>query len=324
MAESLPEPARYTAPGSPPAAGPAGALAPGLFGHPKGLAFLFTTEMWERFSYYGMRALLVLYMTKYLLVPRHAGQVAGLAGVKSALEAVFGPLDVQPLVVADLRLLHGARLSHADFRRPSRRPRARPAPHRHHRRDADGDRPFHDGGRAAFSVRAARADPRQRRVQAEYFHAGRRLYAPGDRRRDRAYSIFYVGINVGAFLAPLVCGTLGEEGGLALRFCRRRRRHADRACRSIFTRCRCLPADELHKARTPHRGAHGRSTATNGAPSIALLVLFVPTTLFWATYEQSGNTIVLWADANTDRTIELVRLDARKSRRRGFSPSIPS
>ncbi len=39
------------------------------------------------------------------------------------------------------------------------------------------------------------------------------LYAPGDRRRDRAYSIFYVGINVGAFLAPLVCGTLGEEAG---------------------------------------------------------------------------------------------------------------
>ena len=39
------------------------------------------------------------------------------------------------------------------------------------------------------------------------------LYAPGDRRRDRAYSIFYVGINLGAFLAPLVCGTLGEEFG---------------------------------------------------------------------------------------------------------------
>src|SRR5207244_8489837 len=39
------------------------------------------------------------------------------------------------------------------------------------------------------------------------------LYAPGDQRRDRAYSIFYVGINLGAFLAPLVCGTLGEELG---------------------------------------------------------------------------------------------------------------
>src|SRR5689334_16816215 len=43
-----------------------------LFGHPRGLTFLFTTEMWERFSYYGMRALLVLYMVKYLLLPGNA------------------------------------------------------------------------------------------------------------------------------------------------------------------------------------------------------------------------------------------------------------
>ncbi len=78
------------------------------------------------------------------------------------------------------------------------------------------------------------------------------LYAPGDHRRDRAYSIFYVGINVGAFLAPLVCGTLGEEGGLALRLCRRRRRHVHRALRFIFTRCRYLPPDELHKAKAAH------------------------------------------------------------------------
>ena len=72
--------------------------APGeIFGHPRGLTFLFTTEMWERFSYYGMRSLLVLYMTKYLLLPEHAGDVRGLLTVKSALESVFGPLAVQPL-----------------------------------------------------------------------------------------------------------------------------------------------------------------------------------------------------------------------------------
>jgi POT family proton-dependent oligopeptide transporter len=50
-----------------------------LFGHPRALSFLFATEMWERFSYYGMRALLVLYMVKYLLLPAQAGNVAGLA-----------------------------------------------------------------------------------------------------------------------------------------------------------------------------------------------------------------------------------------------------
>ena len=68
-----------------------------IFGHPRGLTFLFTTEMWERFSYYGMRSLLVLYMTKYLLLPEHAGEVRGLLTVKSALETIFGPLDIQPL-----------------------------------------------------------------------------------------------------------------------------------------------------------------------------------------------------------------------------------
>src|ERR1700684_295454 len=68
-----------------------------LFGHPRGLTFLFATEMWERFSFYGMRALLVLYMTKYLLLADHAGAVRGLATLKNVLESVFGPLDVQPL-----------------------------------------------------------------------------------------------------------------------------------------------------------------------------------------------------------------------------------
>src|SRR6478672_11738934 len=68
-----------------------------LFGHPRGLTFLFATEMWERFSYYGMRALLVLYMIKYLFEPARAQQVIGFATVKSGLEFMFGPLDIQPL-----------------------------------------------------------------------------------------------------------------------------------------------------------------------------------------------------------------------------------
>src|SRR6202007_163179 len=67
-----------------------------FLGHPRGLAFLFSTEMWERFSYYGMRALLVLYMVKYILLPGMAGQVVGLAALKSVFESVYGSLDVQP------------------------------------------------------------------------------------------------------------------------------------------------------------------------------------------------------------------------------------
>src|SRR5712672_898944 len=68
-----------------------------LFGHPRGLTFLFATEMWERFSYYGMRALLVLYLVKYLFQPGHMDNVLGLSAVRAALETLSGPLDVQPL-----------------------------------------------------------------------------------------------------------------------------------------------------------------------------------------------------------------------------------
>ena len=67
-----------------------------FLGHPRGLGFLFATEMWERFSYYGMRALLVLYMVKYALQPSVAEQVIGLSGLHRALESIFGRLDIQP------------------------------------------------------------------------------------------------------------------------------------------------------------------------------------------------------------------------------------
>src|SRR5947207_5855442 len=67
-------------------------------GHPRGLFFLFLTEMWERFSYYGMRSLLVLYMIQHLFLRPDVGQkVLGFAAIKGGLEAVFGPLDTQQL-----------------------------------------------------------------------------------------------------------------------------------------------------------------------------------------------------------------------------------
>src|SRR5215467_11777872 len=68
-----------------------------LLGHPRALAYLFATEMWERFSYYGMRALLVLYMLKHLFEPHRASEVLGLAPFQHALESVLGPLAPQPL-----------------------------------------------------------------------------------------------------------------------------------------------------------------------------------------------------------------------------------
>jgi POT family proton-dependent oligopeptide transporter len=74
-----------------------GASDESFFGHPKGLAYLAFTEAWERFSYYGMTALLVLYMVNQLLLPGHVEHVVGFAGFRSALESVFGPLSTQAL-----------------------------------------------------------------------------------------------------------------------------------------------------------------------------------------------------------------------------------
>jgi len=79
------------------AAGAAGEDDDLFLGHPKGLAYLAFTEAWERFSYYGMSALLVLYMVNQLLLPGHIEHVAGFASFRALIEWVFGPLSTQAL-----------------------------------------------------------------------------------------------------------------------------------------------------------------------------------------------------------------------------------
>ena len=70
---------------------------PTVHGHPRGLFTLASTELWERFSYYGMSALLVLYMVQELLLPGHIENVWGMAAFQSAIESIFGPLSAQAL-----------------------------------------------------------------------------------------------------------------------------------------------------------------------------------------------------------------------------------
>jgi proton-dependent oligopeptide transporter, POT family len=286
----------------------AGLVAAGgeLFGHPKGLTFLFTTEMWERFSYYGMRALLVLYMTKYVLVPGHAGGVIGLIGVKSALETVFGPLDVQPLssqlygfytALVYLTPIFGGLL--ADRVLGQRRTVVIGATLM-----AIGHFLMAVEQLLLFALLALILGNGAFKPNISTQVGS--LYPPGDRRRDRAYSIFYVGINVGAFLAPLVCGTLGEKAGWHYGFAAAGVGMLIGLCIYLYA-LPLLPADELQRAKAAH--AERRPlTRKEWSGIAAILVLFVPTALFWATYEQAGNTIVLWADANTDRTIDILGL----------------
>jgi POT family proton-dependent oligopeptide transporter len=269
-----------------------------LFGHPRGLTFLFTTEMWERFSYYGMRALLVLYMVKYLLEPQRAGAAIGLVPFRHALEAVFGPLAPQPFAsqiygfytgLVYLTPIFGGLLADRVLgRRRTVILGAALMAIGHFMMAFEHLFLFALGllilGNGAFKPNIST------QVGA--------LYAPGDRRRDRAFSIFYVGINLGAFLAPLVCGTLGEELGWHYGFAAAGVGMTTGLIIYLFA-TPALPKESFARrtaARQPLDAAARRSI-------VALLFLFVPVSLFWGIYEQQGNTIVLWASEFTDRRL---------------------
>ena len=278
-----------------------------LFGHPKGLSFLFTTEMWERFSYYGMRSLLVLYMTKYLLLPENSGSVRGLATVRSALEGLFGPLDIQPLssqiwgfytALVYLTPVFGGLL--ADRVLGQRRTVVIGAILM-----AIGHFMMAVEQLFLFALLALILGNGAFKPNISTQVGG--LYAPGDQRRDRAYSIFYVGINVGAFLAPLVCGTLGEKAGWHYGFAAAGVGMCIGLCIYLYA-LPLLPPDELHKVKAAH-AERTPLTREQWRAIVALLILFVPNTLFWATYEQMGNTTILWIDANVDRHIDLFGLN---------------
>ncbi len=275
-----------------------------LFGHPRGLTFLFTTEMWERFSYYGMRSLLVLYMVKFVLLPENAGTVIGLGALRSFYESIFGPLGTQPFAshiyglytaLVYLTPLIGGLL--ADRVLGQRRTVVLGASLM-----AIGH--FMMAFEALFLLALLVLIFGNGAFKPNISTQIGALYAPGDPRRDRAYSIFYVGINLGAFLAPLVAGTLGEGVGWHYGFA------AAGVGMTIglivyLLAAPLLPADERDRVVTP--GHDPRPLDRSDWRSIlALLALFLPVSLFWATYEQQGNTIPLWADTYTDRYINLL------------------
>ena len=125
-----------------------------FLGHPRGLAVLFATETWERFSYFGNAALVVLYMVEIPARARPGRERARLWRGQGRARIPVRTARAAAARLAAVRLLYRACLFHADPGRAHRRPPARPAPHRHHRRRADGDRPFHDGVRGAVPGRA--------------------------------------------------------------------------------------------------------------------------------------------------------------------------
>src|SRR5215469_3081705 len=164
-----------------------------FFGHPRGLSTLFFTEMWERFSYYGMRALLILFMTASVangglgFPTSKAGSIYGLYTSAVFLASLPGGWIADKVTGQRRAVLYGGiviALGHFSMAIPQL-------------------------GTFYLGLLLIVIGTGLLKPNVSTIVGG--LYRPDDMRRDGGFSIFYMGINLGAFIAPLVCGYLGEN-----------------------------------------------------------------------------------------------------------------
>ncbi|HWY52604.1 MAG TPA: peptide MFS transporter [Chthoniobacterales bacterium] len=270
-----------------------------FIGHPRGLGYIAFTEAWERFSYYGMQALLVLYMVKRLLLPGHIEHIAGFGPFRHALEFVYRhPLDGQPLssaifgfytafvyltpiiggLIADrwlgrtLAITIGALLM------------------------AIGQ--FLVGLDATFLLALASLLIGVGLLKGNLASQVGALYATGDNRRADAFQIYYIFINAGVIAAPLIAGSLGEKVGWALGF--------DAAGVGIliglaiylFGR-KYLPPDSpvvQEKEASASPTTKAKLTRRDWTAIVALLVLLPFLTIAIIPNNQIFNAYLIWAD----------------------------
>ncbi|HEX3529276.1 MAG TPA: peptide MFS transporter [Thermoanaerobaculia bacterium] len=182
-----------TNPSATPPASPANAPTTGFFGHPRGLSTLFFTEMWERFSYYGMRAILLLFMTAAVVEgglgwsAAKAGPIYGLYTSMVYLTALPGGWIADRLIGQRRAVLVGGIIIACG-----------------HLSLTIHGLPFFFLGLALIVAGTGLLKPNISTMVGA-------LYATEDERRDAGFSIFYMGINIGAFAAPLVCGFLAQS-----------------------------------------------------------------------------------------------------------------
>ena len=249
------------------------------FGHPHGLSTLFFTEMWERFSYYGMRGFLILYMTKALgFTDPHAGAVYGNYVGSVWLAAIFGG------VIADRWLGHyrsvllgGIIIALGHFTL------------------AFHALPFFYAGLSLIVIGTGLLKPNVSTLVGS-------LYEQGDERRDAGFSIFYMGINLGALLGPVVAGKLAEGVDWHLGFACAGVGMTLGLVQYVIGRGRLQPAIE-RLARRPGpaataavTGPAAGFTSEDWKRMTAVVVFFAFASLFWGAYEQAGSTLALFAD----------------------------
>lgn len=268
-----------------------------LFGHPLGLYALFFTETWERFSFYGMRVLLVLYMADHLF-KRDLSGVIGLNPLKAVLEAMKGPLGPQPLAsmiyglytsLVYLTPIFGGYIADRYL----------------------GQRKTVVVGGVLMAIGHFLMAYEPFFLFALLFIiAGNGMFKPnlstqvgalypkGDPRRDNAYNIYYMGINLGALFSPLICGTLGQLYGWHYGFGAAGVGMVIGLIVYILSQGLLAP-DDFTRRKAEHEEVKPL-TRNEWKAVIGLIALGVLNIPFWAVYEQQGNTMQLFADRSTD------------------------
>jgi POT family proton-dependent oligopeptide transporter len=242
------------------------------FGHPRGLTVLALTNTWEQFSYYGMRALLVYYMTKQLLMGQATSSVV--YGIYTAC-AYFTPLIgglIADRVLGKKRaiIIGGSVMALGHFMMTLE--------------------PLFYVALATIAIGNGLFLPSLPSQIGD-------LYERGDPRAGRAYNVYYVGVNIGGFLAPLICGTLGEVLGWHWGF-------GAAGVGMVIGLVIYLSGQRYLPAQTQLPRIEQHSAPRENMARDTVLLLFglgVAVTVFRSAYEQIGNTVALWADTGVDK-----------------------
>jgi len=261
-----------------------------FFGHPRGLSTLFFLELWERFSYYGMRAFLILYMVHPLgFNDAHAGRIYGNYTSSAWAAAVFGGILADRWLGQYRSVLFGGiiiALGHFTL--------------------AFHPLPFFYTGLGLIVVGTGLLKPNVSGIVGA-------LYESGDERRDAGFSIFYMGINTGAFLGPIIAGYLAQEVDWHIGFLCAGIGMTLGLIQFVLHRDRLRPAIE-RLAHRPKAAAVVQAAATGEATFWALTKVewkriaamaffFVGAAIFWGAYEQAGSSLNLFGDRYTTLTI---------------------
>jgi POT family proton-dependent oligopeptide transporter len=253
----------------------AGPPARTLFGHPPGLTVLFTTQMWAEFSFFGLQAMLVYYMTKDLgFSQAKSSLIYGAYGAAAFFSPFFGGMIADRWLGRTPSVIIGCTMMMLGHFAMAFEPLLFPA------------LVLVALGNGLFLPPLA--------IQVGS------LYADDDPRKAYAYSAYYMGINLGGLLAPLVCGTLGELYGWHWGFAAAGVGMA--VGLAIYCSFLRLLPPEPKKAQL----------AAEEAPAVApiirqhvvtLILMVAMVVLFRIGYEQSGNVIALWVSDFTDRSL---------------------